>query len=216
MKPTKITIAALAIACSSVFAIAGHAQVRHCSAGPESWPIEPSNYVTRNCAFCHGPGVQGRAVAPRLAGQHADYIVKQIEYFRDKSRNGVFALRYMSHVAVQIQPDYECEVAAYIESLPPEPAADNGNEALVPVGEALFQGGSPGDNIPACIFCHGPEGQGVGRIPRLGGLSYNYLQRRLTQWGEGFHSNAEIMPGVASKLSPDQIEAVASYLSYVR
>ena len=54
-------------------------------------------------------------------------------------------------------------------------------------------------------------------IPRLGGLSYFYLKRRLAQWGEGYHAAAAPpMPRIASKLSPDAIEALASYLSFVQ
>jgi hypothetical protein len=49
----------------------------------------------------------------------------------------------------------------------------------------------------------------------LGGLAYSYLKRRLEQWGEGFHAAAEPMPNIANKLSPNEIEALASYLSFI-
>jgi cytochrome c553 len=57
--------------------------------------------------------------------------------------------------------------------------------------------------------------QGVDKFPRLGGRSYYYLKRRLEQWGEGYKV-AQHMPGIASKLSPEQIDAVASYLSFLK
>ena len=77
-------------------------------------------------------------------------------------------------------------------------------------------------NIPSCVACHGPnaEGaaaQGAGQIPRLGGLSYYYLKKRLEQWGEGYHATAlPPMPEIATKLSENDIEALASYLSFVK
>jgi len=121
----------------------------------------------------------------------------------------------MSHVATNVLPENECEVAAYLSSLEPEPF-NNGDEALVHQGEAIFKTGVPKDNIPACQFCHGPDAQGSGIFPRLGGQSAYYLKRRLQQWVEGYSVIAEHMPGIAQKLSPEQMDAVASYLSYVR
>jgi cytochrome c553 len=59
--------------------------------------------------------------------------------------------------------------------------------------------------------------EGVRAIPRLGGLAYSYLKRRLEQWGAGYHAAAEPpMPRIASKLSRDEVEALASYLSFVK
>jgi cytochrome c553 len=63
----------------------------------------------------------------------------------------------------------------------------------------------------------GPKAEGVRDIPRLGGLDYSYLKRRLEQWNQGYHAAAgPPMISIASKLSDDQIEALASYLSYVK
>jgi cytochrome c553 len=77
------------------------------------------------------------------------------------------------------------------------------------------EAGMPDQNIVSA--CHGPNAEGVGAIPRLGGLSYLYLKRKLEQWGEGYHMTAQFpMPQVSVKLSPDTIEALASYLSFVR
>jgi cytochrome c553 len=75
----------------------------------------------------------------------------------------------------------------------------------------------PDANIVACVVCHGPDAEGVREIPRLGGLAFSYLKSRLEQWGHGYHAAAgPPMPSIASKLSPDQIEALASYLSFVK
>ncbi|MFY9642161.1 MAG: c-type cytochrome [Rhodomicrobium sp.] len=218
MKLIKSTIAVLAIASSTLFAVAGNAGEHHrsCRANPGGeWPIDPAAYVTRNCAFCHGdPTLQGRAITPRLAGQHQEYIVIQLERMRDRTRDNVFSLRHMTPAAVKILPDSFCELGAFISTLPPETAAD-GNPELKAMGEEIFTNGVPSENIPACQFCHGPEAQGIGMFPRLGGQSYFYMRRRLTQWGEGFSAVSPYMPHIASLLRPEQIEAVASYLSFV-
>jgi cytochrome c553 len=217
MKLIKSTIAVLAIASSSLFAVAVNAGENHrsCRANPGGeWPIDPAEYVVRNCAFCHGVGLQGRFVAPRLAGQHQEYIVYQLERLRNHSRDNPLSLTYMSHAARKVLPDSDCELGAYISTMPPEPMA-NGNPELVAKGEDIFLHGVPADNIPACQFCHGPEAQGIGKFPRLGGQSYYYLKRRLEQWKEGYSAISPNMPGIAAVLRPEEIEAVASYLSFL-
>ena len=108
------------------------------------------------------------------------------------------------------------EVAVYLSRLE-APAAADGRRDVAPHGEALYAEGLQESNIPACVVCHGPNAEGFGAIPRLGGLSYRYLKNRLEQWGEGYHAAAAApMPRVASKLSDDEIEALASYLSFVK
>ena len=106
-------------------------------------------------------------------------------------------------------------MATYLASLNAEAARD-GRESLVTEGEGLYRQGSQETNIAACVVCHGPNAEGAGAIPRIGGLGYRYLRRRLEQWGEGYHASAAApMPGIASKLSESQVEALASYLSFV-
>ena len=97
--------------------------------------------------------------------------------------------------------------------LRPKPAHDGVGE-LAAIGRDIYLDGIPEFNIVPCAACHGPNAEGVRDIPRLGGLSYAYLKRRLEQWD---HAAAPPpMPRIASKLPPDQIEALASYLSFVR
>ncbi len=217
MKLFKSTLAVLAIACSPLFAVAGNAGSHwNCKSRPGGgWPIDPAAYVVRNCAFCHSESLQGRAVAPRLAGQHQEYIAIQFERFRKRERNTPYTLMHMAHAVDKILPDNDCELGAYISTLEPQPA-NNGNEALAAEGEDIFKHGRPEENVPACQFCHGPQGQGVGQFPRLGGQSADYLKRRLNHWSEGFDAATPYMPRIASKLSPGQIEAVASYLSFAQ
>lgn len=213
MKLFKLTIAVLAIA--PLLAVAGNAGPRwNCRTHPGGeGRIDPAAYVVRNCAFCHGENLQGKGVAPRLAGQHRNYIIYQFERFRDKSRNNPFSLQYMSHVAVTVSPDSYCELGAYISGMPAE-AVKDGNKEHAAAGENIFLQGKPSSNLPACQFCHGPEAQGTGKFPRLGGQSYYYLKRRLEQWAEGYSQVSPHMPGIAGLMAPNEIEAVASFLSF--
>jgi cytochrome c553 len=193
-------LALLAIFCIAVFAPAGHAE----------------NVAVRNCTWCHGTGAQGYTPAPRLAGQRSQYLENQLAGFRSHARDNPFSKQYMWGAADSLSPQSAHELATYFSTLPPRPAGD-GDTELVATGRTIYQQGMPDDNVVACVVCHGPNGEGVGQIPRLGGLAYTYLKRTLEQWGQGYHLNSgPPMPDIASKLSADQISALASYLSFVK
>lgn len=117
--------------------------------------------------------------------------------------------------AANLGPHLVHELVGYFSTLPLKPAND-GHKELVTLGKTIYQNGMPEANIVACVACHGPNAEGISAIPRLGGLAYSYLKRRLDEWGAGYHATAKHpMVSVARKLSPSQIDALASYLSFV-
>jgi cytochrome c553 len=201
MKIVKSKIAVLAIAgLVAIAAAASHTQAAS----------------VRNCTWCHGVSAQGYGPAPRLAGQHHQYIVSQLHAFSGHTRDNPFSKQYMWGAAVNLGPSAARDLANYFAELPPEAASD-GNRSLAATGEAIYERGNPAANIVSCAVCHGPHGEGIRQIPRLAGLSYYYLKRRLNQWQEGYHQAAAApMPQVARELPPDVIEALASYLSFVK
>src|SRR5271166_4431416 len=144
----------------------------------------------RNCAWCHGPSVQGFATAPRLAGQHPAYIESQLWRFYNHGRDNPLSQHSMWPAAAKVDAVTAHELAAYFAALEPEAACD-GDEQLAAAGKAIYDQGIPEANIVSCVACHGPNAQGVRDIPRLGGLSYPYLKRKLAQWGEGYHQSAQ-------------------------
>src|SRR3984893_3734334 len=197
MKFNKYKVAVLAIVASA--------------AGPlmadESLPV-------RNCTWCHGPSAQGFTTAPRLAGQRQLYIENQLLSFSNHIRDNPYSKQYMWAAVAHLRPETAHELATYFSTLPPKAASD-GDRELAATGRTIYVEGSPDANIVSCLVCHGPNAEGVREIPRLGGLAYSYLKRRLEQWAEGFHAAAEPMPRIASTLSPNEIDALASYLSFV-
>lgn len=186
-----------------------------CSPVP-SWAGSSIGASIRNCTWCHGTGAQGYTVAPRLAGQRALYIEAQLRGYAAHLRDNPLSRQYMWGAAANLRNDTVRDLADYFASLPPK-AAHDGRRALAENGQSIYMQGIPEANIAACLACHGPGGQGVREIPRLGGLSYFYLKRRLEEWGQGYHSaQMSPMPLVASSLGPNEIEALASYLSFVK
>jgi cytochrome c553 len=172
--------------------------------------------AVKNCTWCHGTSAQGYTPAPRLAGQRSQYLENQLAGFRTHARDNPLSQQYMWDAAANLSAQSARDLATYFSALPPKAAGD-GNVELVATGRAIYQVGMPDANIAACVVCHGPNAEGVGQIPRLGGLAYSYLKRTLEQWGQGYHTaSGPPMPDIASKLSPNQIEALASYLSFVK
>lgn len=177
-------------------------------------PLLADDLPVRNCIWCHGTAAQGYYNAPRLAGQRVDYLVNQLQAFAAHKRDEFFSVKYMWNAAAHLDPVTLRNLAAYFSALPPEAAMD-GDGGLAAEGKSIFENGVPDENIAACQACHGPEAQGVREIPRLGGLSYGYLKRRLEQWRQGQDAWGTPMPKVGRSLSPNQIAALASYLSFV-
>lgn len=196
MKRIGLTLVILAIVAAAVPAWAGDGGVR-------------------NCTWCHGASGQGFAAAPRLAGQRPQYIENQIRSFHEHTRDNPFSRQYMWGAVAALSPHAARDLANYFATIAPKPAND-GDKTLAAKGRTIYLEGIPEANVVSCYACHGPNAEGVREIPRLGGLPYFYLKSRLEQWNEGYHSLPSPMPLVASHLSPDEIEALASYLSFVK
>lgn len=209
MKLVRSSIAILVVVSCSAAALAGDAETY----------ISGQNFANNNCTWCHGPSGQGYTVAPRLAGQRRQYIENQLSNFFNHARDNPLSQQYMWGVRgapMILSPETVRDLANYFSSLHAE-AANDGDRRLAAEGQAIYRDGSPASNIPSCVACHGPNAEGIREFPRLGGLSYYYLKRKLNEWGEGYHAAAlRPMPGVASKMSAREIEAVASYLSFAK
>jgi cytochrome c553 len=179
-------------------------------------PAWAGDASVRNCTWCHGTSGQGYTVAPRLAGQRPQYVESQIRSFHDHLRDNPFSKQYMWGAAANLDAQDTRDLALYFAAIPPKPAND-GDRNLAAKGRTIYMEGIPEANVASCYACHGPNAEGVRDIPRLGGLAYFYLKARLEQWGQGYHSSpASPMPIVARTLGPDEIEALASYLSFVK
>jgi cytochrome c553 len=177
-------------------------------------PIRADNLPVRNCAWCHGGLGQGYSKAPRLAGQRAPYMANQLHAFSTHQRDENLGVKYMWYATANLDPKTASKLAAYFANFPPEAAKDGASD-LVAEGRAIFENGVPYANIAACQACHGPAAQGVRTIPRLGGLSYSYVKRRLEDWAQGFDNSGAPMAKVAASLSAKQVDAIASFLSFV-
>jgi cytochrome c553 len=123
--------------------------------------------------------------------------------------------------AHRLNPAMRPALAAHFSSLNPEPVG-GGQRDLVATGKVIYEEGVPEANVVACSGCHGPEAKGKNEIPRLAGQLNSYTEKELTDWSKVRGQNplnegvAAPMKQIAYSLSPSQIAAIASYLSYLK
>jgi cytochrome c553 len=164
------------------------------------------------CSSCHGP--EGRSISPtfpRLAGQQKDYLVTQLQAFRDKTRADPHAQTYMWGMAAQLSDSTIDGIAMYYASQAPVAGAPSASPETA-AGAKIYTEGIPSENVPACMSCHGEKAEGNGPIPRLAGQHQAYLARQL----EAFQSMAranEIMHENSKDLTAEQISEVSAYLA---
>jgi cytochrome c553 len=165
------------------------------------------------CAACHGTGGNSTTPAnPKLAGQHAAYIAKQLtEYKSGKRANAI-----MSGMAAPLSPQDMRNIAAYLAQQAPKPGFAK-DKNLVMLGERIYRGGIAERQIPACAGCHSPTGAGMpDQYPRVSGQHADYTAAQLTAFREGTRNNNAAMTLVAAKLSNKEIQAVSDYIAGLR
>jgi len=163
------------------------------------------------CAGCHGPDGNSPAPAfPKLAGQHAAYLSKQIRDFKAGKRTDA---TMNAMVAVLTDEDVD-NIAAYYASQKVnvgEAAAD-----AVEVGERIYRAGNAEKGVPACLACHGPSGSGIPQsgFPALSGQHADYVTKALKAFRDGSRANdaSGMMPQIATKMSDAEITAVSQYV----
>jgi cytochrome c553 len=168
------------------------------------------------CAPCHN--ADGNSVIstnPKLSGQTAEYIVKQLTDLAkppgDKTgrENPV-----MGGFAAMLEPADRQNLAAWFSSQPPFPAAATAAGADVGAGQRIYRTGIPEKAVPACAGCHGPAGAGLPVLyPRIGGQHGDYVEAQLRAFREGSRRNNEPMWQIAFRLSDPEIKALAEYVS---
>jgi cytochrome c553 len=68
--------------------------------------------------------------------------------------------------------------------------------------------------VAACSACHGANGAGTDKLPRLAGQYAEYVERQLKAFDKRERTNDNaVMHGIASKLTELEVKAVASYVS---
>jgi len=163
------------------------------------------------CATCHGP--QGHSYSPKfpvLSGQHAKYLVAQLQAFKAQTRGDPDALGYMWGMAAPLGDEQMAALADYYSRQIPV-AGPTGAAALITRGKDIYQNGDSAAGVPPCAACHGAAAAGTDDYPRLAGQHVQYLIKQLRSFQNNMR-NVAVMHGVAQGLQLGDMEAVATYL----
>jgi cytochrome c553 len=172
---------------------------------------ERGQKLSATCAACHG--ADGNSMAPnfpKLAGQHAAYIEKELADFKSGARKDPIM---MGQVAA-LDAEKMADLAAYFSSQTTK--VGSANKDLVELGQKIYRGGNKESGVAACIACHGPTGAGnpAAKFPRLGGQHATYVEKALNDFKDAKRTNdpAKMMQDIAAKMTNAEIKAVAAYV----
>ena len=178
------------------------------------------------CAACHNAdGNSTLTDYPKIAGQGAPYLVKQMKDYKSGAREDAIMAGMVAALSEQDMED----LAAYFSSQKIQTGA--ADPELAEAGERLFRGGNIESGVPACTGCHGPAGTGVAaaKFPALAGQHAEYIESELKAFRAAGRDDLEadeyrkndtddadalgMMQATAAKMTDREIRAVASYIS---
>lgn len=163
-----------------------------------------------SCFLCHGDqGESTSEVFPRLAGQHAAYVAKQLAAFQNGQRKS----STMAPMVAKLTPDEMLALGRYYEkmTLPREEAKD---PQLAAMGRYIYHNGNKFSGLPACASCHGEAAEGSANLPRLATQFSGYVHNQLKSFNKRERTNDNaVMHSVADKMTELEMAAVAEYVS---
>lgn len=205
-----------AIICASTVAVAAQGDA------------EAGKQLTAACAACHGAdGNSAAAAFPKIAGQNAKYIAKQLKDMQKTQEEGGRVVPEMTAMVKDLSEQDIADIAAYYS----QQAAQGGaaDPELVKKGESVYRGGNPEKGMASCTGCHGPAGKGNAgaAYPALAGQHAGYIEKQLKAFRQGSDEpkaqgsrvndgDTSIMRDIASRMSDLEIRAVASFIAGLR
>jgi cytochrome c553 len=178
---------------------------------------EAGQAKSATCMGCHGmDGNSANPEWPNLASQHASYVQKQLRHFKAGERQNPL----MSPMAMMLQDQDIEDLAAYFNSQALRPTGET-DPSKLELGQRIYRAGSEANGgVAACAGCHGPAGAGNpgAAYPRIGGQHATYVAMQLRGYKSGARATDpnQMMRSIASKLSEEEIDAVASYIQGLR
>ncbi|WP_018412285.1 c-type cytochrome [Methyloversatilis thermotolerans] len=185
-------------------------------AAPKADPAAGKAIAGQVCAACHN--ADGNSIIPanpKLAGQHPEYIAKQLHNFQAKDGKQPERVNsIMNGMAAGLSDQDIRNLAAYYTSQKPTGGEAKGARESVDLGQKIWRAGNLSKGLPACAGCHGPAGAGLpAPYPRIAGQHADYTEAQLKAFRAGERANdpAKMMRMIAAKMSDAEIKAVADY-----
>ena len=160
--------------------------------------------------MCHGEGGESSSeLFPKLAGQHAEYIAKQLENFKTGKRKSAT----MADMSSRLSPDEMAALGRYFEGKPITQESIKDTD-LAGVGRYIFYNGNKFSGVPACASCHGKDGLGTTSLPRLAGQYASYIDTQLKLFSKRERTNDNaVMHAIVTNMTALEMAAVAEYIS---
>lgn len=205
----KLPVSLLCAAAAAALSLSTYAQTP--AAKPDLAKGEAS--FGQVCVACHAAdGNSTTPENPKLARQHPEYLIKQLQEFKSGKRENAIMVGFASALS-----DEDMRNIAYWLAEQKAPAGVAADEALVRLGERIYRGGIPDRQIAACTACHGPTGSGLpAKYPRIAGQHNPYTQAQLVAFRAGNRKNSVEMTDVAAKMTDAEIKAVSDYIAGLR
>jgi cytochrome c553 len=168
------------------------------------------------CGACHGAtgSATTMPVYPKLAGQHASYIAKQLADFKSGTRNDPI----MMGMSAALSEEDMADIAAYFASQ--ETSIGSADAEQVATGKKIYEAGDKSKGLAACMACHGPSGAGNpgAAFPALSGQNVDYVVKTLKDFRTETRANDanKMMRDIAAKMSDKDIAAVAAYINALK
>jgi cytochrome c553 len=200
----------LRVAAAALFAVSASAFAQ--APAKKADAAKGSDIASKVCAACHmSDGNSAGAPNPKLAGQHPEYLAKQLREYKSKKRDNAVMLGFSAALSEQDILD----VSAHFAAQKPKGsfAKTEGGKEL---GMRIYRGGIAEKGVPACAGCHGAVGAGMpAQYPRLAGQHADYTLEELKDFAEGKRANDQnkMMRSVASKMNEAEMKAVADYIA---
>ncbi len=217
MKPSLLNCLVTLLCAATTF---GAQAADAAKAAPKGDAARGQAVATAVCGACHGPdGNRAVPVNPKLAGQHADYLYKQMKNF--KAADGKQPERtnaIMNGMIAAFDDGQMRDIAAYFAAQTQKGEVAKSRETIE-LGQKLYRGGDQAKGLPACAACHGPAGAGIpAQFPRIGGQFAEYTEAQLKAFREGSRANDpnKMMRMVALKMTDAEIKAVSDYIAGLR
>lgn len=166
--------------------------------------------VKQRCSECHGPNGQGsNGTFPKLAGQNAEYLLRQLFNFSSGARASAVMAPQLADLTGNDLMGLADHFSA--QKLIPEPMA---NRSLAEAGRRLYLNGNPQSGLTPCASCHGPTARGAQMLPRLAGQHAEYLELQLRRFiTQSRTTDRVLMHSVASRMTEEEIRGAAYFLS---
>jgi len=183
-------------------------------------PAKGQQIFSTVCVACHNSdGNSSISVNPKLAGQHPEYLLKQMRNFKGEGGKPPERLNpIMNGMIAAYSDDQMRDIAAYLAEQKLKPEVSK-NRDTIEYGRKLYRAGDQAKGLPACAACHGPTGSGMpAQYPRIAGQFTDYTESQLKNFraGERTNDSNKMMRMIALKMTDAEIKAVADYVAGLR